>query len=118
MQWNQEVSFAAVPISKDQSDEALGVFITPVQKYLTRRVLLKGAALTAANSFLSGCWLTKHPVSPCQIAPLSIQGKLLTIDAHCHVFNGSDLQVEDFFKRIVWNEKGVLGSVSAAVGAL
>ena len=54
---------------------------------------------------------------PCPAAP-SLEPPLLTIDAHCHIFNGSDLQVKDFFKYVAWNEKGVLAPVSAAVGAV
>lgn len=86
--------------------------------FLSRRDLLKSAVVTAAASFLAGCWpLTRRPAPHVQIPP-NAQSPLLTIDAHCHIFNGSDLEVKDFFTHIVWNEKGVLNPVSAAVGAM
>lgn len=80
--------------------------------------MLKLAALSSASPLLSGCWpFTRNPKSPCQFPPPSLQGPL-TIDAHCHIFNGSDLEVKDFFTKVFWNEKGILGVVSDAVGAI
>lgn len=54
---------------------------------------------------------------PCQTV-LNPQSRLLTIDAHCHIFHGSDLEVKDFFNKIVWNEKGIMAPVSEAVSAV
>ena len=42
----------------------------------------------------------------------------LTIDTHCHIFNGSDLQAKEFIARVVSNEKGVVGVVTEAVGEI
>lgn len=85
----------------------------------TRRQLLKAAIFSAASPLLSGCWpFTRRPSSPCHIAPPNLQGQPLTIDAHCHIFNGSDLEVKDFFDKVAWNEKGILGVVSEAIGAI
>src|SRR5215467_5932543 len=86
---------------------------------LTRRQLLKVAVLSATSPLLSGCWpFTRRPPSPCHVIPPNLQGQPLTIDAHCHIFNGSDLEVKDFFDKVAWNEKGILGVVSKAVGAI
>lgn len=85
---------------------------------LTRRQLLKVAALSSASPLFSGCWpFTRRPKSPCQVAPPNL-GQPLTIDAHCHIFNGSDLDAKDFFDKVVLNEKGILGVVSHAIGAI
>src|ERR1700739_2910586 len=84
----------------------------------SRRDLLKGILLSGAGSFLAGCRLfTRRPVptNPAAPSPLS---PLLTMDVHCHIFNGSDLEVKDFFHKVVWKEKGVLDVVSSAVGAI
>ena len=42
----------------------------------------------------------------------------LTIDAHCHVFNGTDLQVEVFFARVAVDQDGGLGFAARAIGDL
>ncbi|HEY1936497.1 MAG TPA: amidohydrolase family protein [Candidatus Angelobacter sp.] len=86
--------------------------------FLDRRRLLKLLGIGTATSFLTGCWPFTRPVSHnCTVAP-NIQSLLLTVDAHCHIFNGSDLQVKEFIGRIVGNEKGVPPVVSEAVGSL
>ncbi len=86
---------------------------------LSRRLVLKTAALSVASSFMTGCWpYTRHPLAPpCQSAPSPASSKL-TIDAHCHIFNGSDLDVKDFFNKVAWNEKGIMAPVSDAVAAI
>ena len=80
-----------------------------------RRSLLRLAALAAVSSALSGCGLllTKRPTIICR-TPTEVpepQYPQLTIDTHCHIFNGSDLQVKEFFDRVVSHEKGLSGDV-------
>jgi predicted TIM-barrel fold metal-dependent hydrolase len=60
----------------------------------TRRRLLLGGAIAAADFTLSGC----HPY-PLQLPtppPPSVMASPLTIDVHCHIFNGTDLPVYNF----------------------
>lgn len=88
---------------------------------LTRRQILKLLALTVGGSAMSGCWpCTRKPSVPCPTPPTlgSTVDAPLIIDAHCHIFNGSDLKVKDFFDKVAWNEKGVLAPVAEAVGAI
>ena len=81
----------------------------------SRRKLLRLAALATASSVLSGCraLLTKRPTVICRNLPENPEPKypLLTIDTHCHVFNGSDIQVKAFFERVVKPEKGLSADV-------
>ena len=39
-------------------------------------------------------------------------------DAHCHVFNGTDLQVQEFLSRVAVKQGGVLGFAARAIGEL
>jgi hypothetical protein len=77
----------------------------------SRRKLLRLAALATASSVLSGCraLLTKRPTVISRILPENPEPKYpsLTIDTHCHVFNGSDIQAKGFFERVVKPEKGL-----------
>ena len=66
----------------------------------TRRRLLLGGAIAAADLSLAGC----HPY-PLRIAtppPPSVMNSPLTIDVHCHIFNGTDLPVREFLTERVW----------------
>jgi predicted TIM-barrel fold metal-dependent hydrolase len=40
------------------------------------------------------------------------------MDTHCHVFNGTDLQVKEFVSKVFVNDGGLLGVVARAMGAL
>lgn len=85
----------------------------------SRRLALK-AALAAAPLSASGCgWLLRardlQPVCPNAPAVSHLAGRL-TIDAHCHVFNGTDLQVEEFLARIAVRQGGALGFAARAIG--
>src|SRR4051812_10830341 len=85
-----------------------------------RRALCYFIALPAASG-MSGCWWLR-PKPPGVICPESpnysyLSGKL-TMDTHCHVFNGTDLQVKEFVSRVFVNEGGLLGVVARAMGAL
>jgi len=87
----------------------------------TRRVALKALVATTLTH-LSGCCLFLRPrdLQPiCPNAPaVSYPGGPLTIDAHCHVFNGTDLQVQEFLSRVAVKQGGVLGFAARAIGEL
>jgi hypothetical protein len=84
-----------------------------------RRIALK-AGIASAMSGLAGCsWLLRrrdlHPI--CPTAPeVSFPDGPLTIDAHCHVFNGTDLQVEEFLSRVAIKQGGALGYAAQVIG--
>ena len=87
----------------------------------TRRVALKVLAATTLAP-LSACSLFLRPkdLQPvCPNAPaVSDLGGPLTIDAHCHVFNGTDLQVQEFLSRVAVKQGGVFGFAARAIGEL
>lgn len=92
---------------------------------LTSEVLSRRLALRCAIAAIVGsttgcaCFLRRdlHPV--CPTAPeVSYPDGPLTIDAHCHVFNGTDLQVQEFISRIAVRQGGMLGSAARAIGDL
>lgn len=91
------------------------------QKYAdlaARRAALRALAL-ASLAPLSGCaFLRPRDLSPvCPNAPsVSYPGGPLTIDAHCHVFNGTDLQVKQFLSRVAVQEDGPVGLAVQAIG--
>jgi hypothetical protein len=77
----------------------------------TRRTILAGAGIAALSSLLDACIVRPIPFpAKCAIkapASASAAGEMiapLTIDAHCHIFNGTDLQVKKFLIEVV--EKG------------
>jgi hypothetical protein len=78
---------------------------------LHRRRLLALAASLSATAALGGCSLfVRKPTPVCPNAPeVSRPEGPLTIDAHCHVFNGSDLQINEFVRRTLGRQKGLLG---------
>ena len=67
---------------------------------VTRRQALAAISWLGASFGVSGCSI---PITPfCPTDPtISDPSTPLTIDAHAHVFNGSDLQIEAFFDLIV-----------------
>ena len=86
-----------------------------------RRILLKAAVATAVLP-ASGCsWLLRRkeltPVCPTAPEVSYLPGQL-TIDAHCHVFNGTDLQVKEFLSRVAVKQGGALGFAAKAIGEL
>lgn len=88
----------------------------------THRRLALRTALAVAAVPLGGCsWLPKpgplRPVCPNDPAVSFLEGQL-TVDAHCHVFNGTDLQVEEFLARIAVRQDGPFGSAARALGDL
>lgn len=87
---------------------------------LRRRIAMKGA-LGALLASTSGCaCLFRRDLKPiCPTAPeVSYLEGPLTIDAHCHVFNGTDLQVKEFLSRVAVGQGGMLGSAARAIGEL
>jgi predicted TIM-barrel fold metal-dependent hydrolase len=88
----------------------------------TRRGVLQNAALAAAGSMLQGCFL-HHDKTVIRTGYLTMPGidpalNPLTIDSHCHIFNGSDLQVREFIARVVVTEKGIVAAVVEALSEL
>lgn len=86
-----------------------------------RRLLLR-TGLAAAALPATGCslFLRREELKPvCPNAPeVSHLDGGLTIDAHCHVFNGTDLQVNEFLSRVAVEQKGALGFAARAIGEL
>src|SRR6267142_2168197 len=89
----------------------------PKQFTMTRRRLLRGTLMSAASYTLSGCCLRRRLFPPCEATPESAFPKL-TIDAHCHIFNGSDLDMKKFLGDIVFKEKGIPEPISGAAAAI
>lgn len=83
---------------------------------LTRRQALTLALMYTAT--LSGCCRLRPKIQPyCPASPaVSYLDGPLTIDAHCHVFNGSDLQISPFLSKVLVHD--VHGSVGRALEAL
>lgn len=85
----------------------------------SRRRALLGFGTAAAVSSLGACsWLQRRdPVPVCPQSPeVSLPGGPLTIDAHCHVFNGTDLQVQEFFSKVAVRQGGALGAGARLLG--
>lgn len=80
---------------------------------LTRRSVLFGAGSLIASAPLSGCgFLTRTPSPLCPWDPRRTDRALpLTIDAHAHLFNGSDLQIGDFFRLVLLRDLELLGGL-------
>lgn len=68
---------------------------------------------------LSSCsWLMRRPLRPiCPLSPeVSLPGGPLIIDAHCHVFNGTDLQVATFLSKVAVRQDSAMGAGAIALG--
>lgn len=90
------------------------------QASIQRRHLM-GLAAAAATGSLTGCaGLFRRDALPvCPNSPeVSFPDGPLTIDAHCHVFNGTDLQVKEFFSRVAVRQGGFLGFGAKALGSM
>lgn len=83
---------------------------------LTRRQALTLALMYSAT--LSGCCHLRPKIKPyCPTSPaVSYLDGPLTIDAHCHVFNGSDLQISPFLSKVAIHAGD--GAVARAFEAL
>ena len=87
--------------------------------YSRREILAYAGALGAGS--LMGCasWFRRDPVPVCPQSPdVSLPGGPLTIDAHCHVFNGTDLQVQAFFSMVAVKQSGALGAGAKLLGSI
>lgn len=85
-----------------------------------RRAFLALAAALSASS-LTGCfpWLRRPPSPVCPEAQeVSYLEGPLTIDAHCHVFNGTDLQVKEFLSKVAVQQRGALGEGARSLGGI
>lgn len=85
-----------------------------------RRQLL-GLLAVAPAGLVSGCSLfTRRQVHPiCPTSPeVSFPGGPLIIDAHCHVFNGTDLQVREFFSKVAVRQGGAFGFGAQVLGSI
>lgn len=88
---------------------------------IDRRALLRALLALPSATALPGCSsLFAQTLTPvCPTDPVvSSPGGELTIDAHCHVFNGSDLQINEFLVKVATRQSGALGIGAAAVGPL
>lgn len=84
------------------------------------QVLSNLALAAGTSSVASGCCLfVRKPAPVCPNSPaVSYPAGPLTIDAHCHVFNGTDLQIEKFLSMVAVNQDGALGAGAKFLGAI
>lgn len=86
----------------------------------TRRALLK-SGVVMGGAMLAGCRVLK-PRDPVLYCPggseVNAKEGRLTIDAHTHVFNGTDLPIEPFFRLVLARETGMPGAIAEVVGLL
>jgi hypothetical protein len=74
-------------------------------KRVTRRRFLKSLSVSVTSAGLSGCRI-KYPVLAAgALAPAQKAAAMgpLTIDTHCHIFNGTDIQLKMFLEKIQKN---------------
>jgi len=86
-----------------------------------RRRVLGHAAAALGTAFLGGCAFPfpRDPVPICPQSPeVSFPKGSLTIDAHCHVFNGTDLQIREFLSRVAVKQRGALGAGARLLGSV
>lgn len=89
----------------------------PVMRRLALKGVFAGALMATAGC---GTLFRRKDLQPvCPNDPMvSHPAGPLTIDAHCHVFNGTDLQVKAFLSRVAVKQDGALGFASNALGSL
>lgn len=87
---------------------------------VNRRRLLQQLALVTSAGTLEGCsFFVKRPTPVCPDSPdVSLPKGSLTIDAHCHVFNGSDLQINGFIGQVLAKQGGLTGIGARAIAPL
>lgn len=88
---------------------------------LEQRRQLLGLLAAASAGLMSGCSLfARREMRPiCPTSPeVSFPNGPLTIDAHCHVFNGTDLQVKEFFSKVAVRQGGALGFGAHVLGSI
>lgn len=79
----------------------------------TRRQFMATGAGFALTGALAGCGaLTRPPDSVCfKYSDIANPSTPLTIDAHAHLFNGSDIHVAELFKWVIVPEFPILGEL-------
>lgn len=77
-----------------------------------RRALLRALAALPLTSCAA-----VDPICPTDPS-VSLPTGPLTIDAHCHVFNGTDLQVEKFLTLVAFRQQGALGEGARVMGSI
>ena len=86
---------------------------------LSRRNLLN-AAVAGLSALFTGCFHPKKFPFPanCRAIPPNpaANSPRLIVDAHCHLFNGSDLQAKEFLSKVEFPVDGLAGEAVAAVG--
>jgi hypothetical protein len=78
----------------------------------TRRAVLAAAGVATASAVLNGCIVQPFPFpKQCPVTPPPPPENdwPLTVDAHCHIFNGTDLQVKLFLTKVEFPAGGVEG---------
>lgn len=86
---------------------------------LRRRAALVSALAIGASSLGSCSFWPRRPVPTCPSVPdISLPSGPLTIDAHCHVFNGTDLQITEFFSKVAVQQDSALGAGARVLGSL
>lgn len=86
-----------------------------------RRKFVRLAVAGPAGAVLAGCipWFSKKPVPICPNSPqVSYPRGPLTIDAHCHVFNGTDLPIHNFFTLVLARQKGPIGEAVSLLASV
>ena len=86
------------------------------EQSVSRRKLLQLAGIGASLTTMPGCWWTKG--LSCKLPP-PLDSAPLLIDAHCHIFNGTDIQAKEFLSRVATHLHGVAqDAVDTAANAL
>jgi hypothetical protein len=88
---------------------------------LEQRRQLLSLLVAGSAGLMSGCSLfARRGMQPiCPTSPeVSFPGGPLIIDAHCHVFNGTDLQVKEFFSKVAVRQGGALGFGAQVLGSI
>jgi predicted TIM-barrel fold metal-dependent hydrolase len=88
----------------------------------SRRNVLKFGTLALGAASVPGCLWPFRPRSIEGVCPrsggVSHPHGPLTIDTHCHVFNGTDLQVREFISRVQLRQRGPIGELYRAVASV
>lgn len=87
---------------------------------LTRRHLLQIGAMACGSALFAGCrsWTHPHPEVTCNVATAPTLDSFLVIDSHCHVFNGTDLQVKEFLARVEAPQAEISPVVGEVLGGM
>jgi hypothetical protein len=86
----------------------------------SRRRLIEQSAWFAADLALTGCLCTTRRLSTGTLIAPGIEPAALplTIDVHCHIFNGTDLQVAEFIGRVYYPNPIALAAATLLQGVV